>query len=60
MTHHQSFEPEIPEDDGWYRATCSCGWEAGAAFPEIEMVVDELMAHAYMAGYEQGRLVGPQ
>jgi len=38
-----------PDHDGWYRAQCVCGWKGGP-FPDVEIMVDELMDHAYAAG----------
>jgi hypothetical protein len=34
-----------PDDSGWYFANCICGYKKGP-FPDAELVLDELMAHA--------------
>ena len=43
LSDPQSF---TPDEDEWFHARCTCGYAPDAAFPDLETVVDELMAHA--------------
>jgi hypothetical protein len=49
VTYHQTAEFDIRPADGWFTATCTCGWTEGP-FPDAETTVDALMEHAYEAG----------
>lgn len=55
MKGHQ-FDPECLEatDDGFFEARCGCGFSFGPA-PDIQIVIDVLMAHAYDAGWDAAR-----
>lgn len=42
---HLSVDPTETDEDGWFYATCSCGFQQGP-LPGVEEVCDFLMQHA--------------
>jgi len=43
------------DEDGWWRARCSCGYGPAGPFPDAETMVDDLMQHAREMGYMQAK-----
>jgi hypothetical protein len=44
VEHHACRDVE-PDDDGWFWASCTCGWTRGP-LPDRETQIDSLMDHA--------------
>lgn len=41
-------------DDNFVHPACTCGWKSSSPMPDVEIAVDELMAHAFVAGRDAG------
>jgi hypothetical protein len=51
--HNIAEDSFMDDDDGFYTATCACGWTFGPV-PGFTEVADVLMEHAYEMGYRRG------
>lgn len=40
-----------PDEAGWWRATCECGWYGPGPYPSAEDAADALMEHAFRTGW---------
>ena len=55
MTHQAKDGTTVPSRDGWFYARCSCGRFKFGPVPDVEIVVDVLMEHAFEMGARSRR-----